>query len=101
MAKVYITEYARQAMDNRGQAINAPEEPPVAVQVVAIGVEAKSSAFNAKTTYVRIHADAICSILFGVNPTADANSPRMAANQTEYFAFVPATGMKVSVITNT
>ena len=101
MAKVYITEYARRAVDSYGQSIQAGEEPPVATQTVAIGAEAKSNAFNVKTTFVRVHTDAICSVLFGVNPTADANSPRMAANQTEYFAVLPLSGMKLSVITNT
>lgn len=102
MAKVYITEYARQAKDNRGQPILAGEEPPVATQTVAIGgASAQSAALNAKTAFVRIHTDAICSILMGTDPTATADSPRFGANQTEYFAVVPNTAMKAAVITNT
>jgi len=52
---------------------------------VAIGAgSVQSSAFNAKTRFVRLHADAICSIEFGTNPTAAATTARMAAGQTEF-----------------
>jgi hypothetical protein len=78
-----------------------PLEPPLAEQTVAIGAEAKSSAFNASTRYVRIHVDAICSILFGTSPTATTSKKRLAANQTEYFAVPPGQSFKVSVISNT
>lgn len=102
MAVAYITEYADLmapgAPGGRGQ---VPMEPPLAEQTVAIGAEAKSSAFNAKTRLVRVHVDAICSVLFGTAPTATTSSQRMAANQTEYHA-VPLNGsFKISVITNT
>ena len=92
MAVAYISEYA----DIRA---NAALEPFTASQTVAIGAEAKSAAFNANTQFVRIHVDAIASIKFGVNPTADTNSQRLAANQTEYFKTKP--GDKVSIISNT
>lgn len=99
MATVYITEYARQARDDRGQPINAGEEPPLAVQTVAIGgASVQSATLNAKTRFVRVHTDAICSILFGSDPTATAASPRFSANQTEYFGVLP--GLKAAVITN-
>jgi len=48
---------------------------------------------------VRLHADSVCSVLFGTNPTATTANARMAAGQTEYFGVAP--GMKVSVIANT
>lgn len=108
MAKVYITEYARQALDNHGQPIAAGEEPPITTQTVAIGgASAQSAVFNAKTRFIRVHTDAICSVLVGANPTADANSPRMAANQTEFFGLLAPTnpadgsGLRMAVITNT
>lgn len=102
MAKVYITEYADLALMGNGQALQTGLEPPLATQTVAIGAgSVQSSAFNAKTKFVRLHTDAICSILFGTNPTADANSPRMAANTSEFFAVPLNQSFKVAVITNT
>jgi hypothetical protein len=99
VATVYITEYARVAIDGRG-VIQAGEEPSLAEQTVAIGVgSAQSSALNAKTRFVRVHADAICSIKFGSNPTAVATEKRMAANSTEFFG-IGETSLKIAVITN-
>jgi hypothetical protein len=98
MAKVYITEYCTSPKEN-GILLQAPQEPALTTQTVAIGgASAQSSAFNAKTKFVRIHADAVCSILFGENPTATANSPRLAAGVSEYFGVIP--GQKIAVITN-
>lgn len=83
-----------------GNSLPVPAMPPVAEQVVAIGVaSAQSAAFNAETRMVGIHADAICSVAFGVNPTAVATNRRLAANSTEYFEVIA--GHKVAVITNT
>ena len=99
MAKLYVTEFR-----NLGAAPEFnpfPLAPPVTDQTpVAIGVgSTQSAAFNAATRFVRLHADAICSIAWGADPTADANNARLAANQTEYYAVIP--GQKVAVITNT
>lgn len=99
MTTLYIAEYERLAQ--------APEmtpqvaaEPPLAEQTVAIGGgSVQSAAFAARTRYVRIHTDSICSIAFGANPTATATNKRMAADQTEYFGVTPT--QKVAVITNT
>lgn len=74
--------------------------PPVAEQKISIGgTSTQSSAFNGKTTYIRVHAAAICSIAVGNNPTATTSNMRMAAGQTEYF--VVKAGDKIAVITNT
>lgn len=100
MAVLYITEYAHQAKDVNGQLIPAGTEPPLASQTVAIGVAAQSAAFNAKTKFVRLHCDAICSVKFGSNPTATTSDARMAANSTEFFG-LGETGLKLSVISNT
>lgn len=102
MAILYIREYIRQGRDTNGQFVSSGEEPALADQTVAIGAGSlPSNAFNAKTAFVRIHTDAICSILFGTNPTATAVNARLAANTTEYFAVVPGSGEKVAVIQNT
>lgn len=101
MAVLFICEYDKMGVI-RGQQTAIALEPPVAEQTVAIGgTSTQSSAFNSATRYVRLHTDAICSILFGTDPTATAAKKRLAANQTEYFA-VPSGGThKVAVITNT
>ena len=105
MTKLYISEYARvtQASGPGNAALQAPEEPPLATQVVDFTAgAAQSAAFNAKTRFVRVHADAICSVKFGAAPTATVNDPRFAAGQTELRG-VPGDGSaaKVSAITNT
>jgi hypothetical protein len=104
MAFVYISEYDRIVVTSTGRP-GIPIEPAIAEQQVAIAVgSTQSAAFNVKTKYVRVAADAICSIKIGVNPTAVATAKRMAAGQTEYFGLDPLidpTTMKLATITNT
>ncbi len=97
MAKLYVTEFGGMAPGHIPVGIAPPlnDQTPVAIG----GGSLQSSAFDFATVIVRIHSDAICSIAFGTNPTATANSLRLAANQTEYFAV--KSGHKVAVISNT
>lgn len=100
-SKLYVTEYSDIGQTVRGAAQLA-KEPVVAEQVVDYsGGVASSSAFNASTTYVRIHTDSICSISFGTAPTATTSMRRMPADSTEYFAVPPGLSYKVSAISNT
>lgn len=114
MTKLYVTEYARvKLVSGPGGAVaQCPEEPPLAEQVVDYsGGAAQSSAFNAKTRFIRVHADSICSRLIGSNPTATTAKARMSADQTEYIGLPPDHGdgsagsgtvaYKISAITNT
>jgi hypothetical protein len=97
--KVYISEYTRMPTDTR-VSVPAGAEPAIATHVVAIGAgSVQSAAFNTNARFIRLHTDAICSVAFGANPTATADSCRLAANQTEFFGVLP--GHKVAVITNT
>lgn len=109
MAKVYITEYSSAALPFpyggsssnplQNYPLDAAQEPALLTQTVDIGaMSTQSSAFNANTRFIRIHTDAICSVEFGVDPTATSSSQRMATNQTEYKGVRP--GDKVAVITN-
>ena len=98
MSKLYITEYEHLPLTTDGR-MSAGQEPALATQTVTFTTATQSAAFNARTTFVRVHAPTICSILFGSNPTADVNSPRLAANQTEYFGV--RGGDKLSAIDNT
>lgn len=99
MAKVYITEH-KYIVGQIGHLQNIAEMPPLATQVVNItGSTLQSSTFNSATEFIGVHVDAICSIEIGSNPTATANSKRMAANATEYFKVTP--GHRLAVISNT
>lgn len=97
MATLYITEYQSLAAVNYG---SAPlPRTTLASQTVGIaGSSAQSSAFNANTAFIRVHTDAICSVLIGANPTATTSTARLAANQTEYFGV--NAGDSIAVISN-
>lgn len=99
MSTLYISEYDDIGYDVGGTILPIATEPPVAEQTVSIsGSSTQSSAFNASTRFIRVHTDAICSILIGSNPTATASKKRLRADHTEYFAVVP--GHKLAVISN-
>ena len=99
MAKVFTSEYQNLPILT-GRAVPTGDEPAVAEQVVAIGAgSVQSAAFNAATRFIRVHTDAICSFKFGAAPTATADTPRLAANSTEFFGVLP--GHKIAIITNT
>ncbi len=106
MAFLYITEFAELAIGPAGRVGSMGVMPPVAEQTIASNAaSAQSAAFNAKTRFVRLHADTqITAVAFGTNPTAVAGaggSARMAANQTEYFAVPLGAGFKVAAINAT
>lgn len=106
MAKVYISEYARVAMDGKSSVPSA-EEPPVATQVLDTAGTHLSAVFNAETRLIRVHTDGIISYRIAAAPTAVTTDPRMAANQTEYFGVPRAAaaaaneGYKIDVVANT
>ena len=98
---LYIAEYAEVHQGAAGRVGQAPNEPPLVEQTVAIGGSStQSAAFNVQTRLVRIHCDNICSIVFGTNPTALATNQRFAAGQTEFKGVPPGQGFKVAVIQN-
>ena len=102
MSTLYVTEYATVAPAQiSGSLAQAPHEPPLVEQTVAIGgSSAQSSAFSSQTAIVRLHADSICSVLIGTNPTALTTSARFVAGQTEYRSVPKGQGYKVAVIAN-
>jgi hypothetical protein len=97
MAKLYVTEFGGMGTAHSQTAMAGPivDQTPVVIGAGSL----QSAAFDNATTVVRIHTDAICSIAFGTNPTATANSMRLPADSTEYFSVKG--GQKVAVITNT
>ena len=105
MAVVYVREYSRLGREQyggHGLNVQAPLEPAIRDQTIAIGSSSVASEeFNAETTIVLIHTDAICSIKFGTNPAASATNFRLPANATQFYCVEAGKRMKVAVITNT
>lgn len=103
MSNLYITEYAEQATDQEGRHILAGKEPALTIQKVAFTSTAgTSAAFNALTTFVRIHPDGIAGVIFGTAPTATtSNSMRIGSGVTEFFGVQPGQSLKVSAVTQT
>jgi hypothetical protein len=102
VAILFIREY--QTIASPGPDFNGMQaglEPGLDQPPLTIGAAVQSAAFAPATRFVRLHCDAICSILFGTNPTATIANARMAANQTEFFGVQPGAGLKLSVIANT
>lgn len=99
MPHLYVSEYSHQARDADGATLPSGREPAVTTQKVAIGgTSTQSAAFSERTQFIRVHADAICSVAFGADPTATAGAMRLAANQTEFIGV--RAGDKLAVITN-
>lgn len=97
MAKAYITEFAADlSIEGPTTAI----QPPLAEQTVTFTTTTQSSVFNPATRFIRVHADAICSISVGVNPTATTSTARLVAGQTEYYR-LGGSGFKIAFVTNT
>ena len=99
MSVLYISEVPAMGVA-QGASDNAISGVSLVEQTVAItGASLQSAPFSAATRMVRISTDAVCSIAFGVNPTATTAKKRFAANQSETFRVTP--GHRVAVITNT
>lgn len=82
---LFITEYASLARDTFDYMIPAGEEPAVANQSITIsGTSAQSAAFNARTSFVMIHAQEATCLAWGTNPTAVTSQQRIAAGETRY-----------------
>lgn len=105
MAALFVKEYSmlgREKFGGTGNNIQAPLEPAIRTQKLAIGASSVASEqFNNETTMVLVATDAICSVVFGTSPTATANDLRLAANTSQLFAVTPGGALKIAVITNT
>jgi hypothetical protein len=69
------------------------------VQITATGASTQTAVFSDRVSFVRVHTDTPIRFDIGVNPTASATSPRLAANATEYFGV--RSGHRMAVITTT
>jgi hypothetical protein len=102
MAFVYVTEYSQLGMYEN---VQIPQEPYIADYSIAIAVGTTvGPVFNIATRFVRIHADAVCSIRIAPavpSPTVAATNQRFAAGQTEFKGVPQNAGYCVANITNT
>jgi len=97
MADIYVTEYAELARDIKSFHLAAPLEPCLAVQKIGNpATTTQSSAFNAQTKFVMVHASAAAHVSFGSNPTATTSTDRLGAGETRFYGVVP--GHKVAAI---
>lgn len=88
MATLYITEYSRLMIDDRGATVVVGQEPSLTQTAAIGGGSTQSAAFRPNTKFVRLHTDAICNVAFSADTSAVAianASLRLAANQTEFF----------------
>ncbi len=102
MAKLYLTEHTASGR-YAGSAIPVADTAnwvENANSPLNIGGALTSAPFGPNTTLIRVHCDAICSVLITTAGTlATTSNARMAANQTEYWYVRP--GQILSVIANT
>lgn len=100
MADIYITEYALLARDWNNFHIAAGAEPNLAEQKVSNpAVSTQSSAFNARTRFIMVHAQAAAHIAIGANPTAATTGHRLAAGETRFYGVTG--GHKLAAINGT
>lgn len=96
---LFLTEYASLASDIGSSGIAAPLEPAIVDQSVAVsGSSTQSSAFNARTSFVMVHAQEACCVQWGTNPTAVTTKQRMAAGETRFVGIPAGKSFKVAVI---
>lgn len=98
MSTLYIQEYESIARNPGGLLVPVGLEPAMASQTVAMDLvtSAQSAAFNSATNFVRVVASADCRIVFGEDPTADADAMPLKADTPEYFGV--RKGLKLAVL---
>lgn len=106
MANVSITEFqglGYVASGTDGMSFKVPAQAPYYSTVTVVEQPLMTSAgtspaFGQYSRLVRVHTDAPIKVSIGGAPGATSASPRLAANQTEYFSVNP--GDKLAWITS-
>jgi hypothetical protein len=100
MATLYVTEYGTIAGLPATANGQVPLEPPIADYTVSI--PGTSPPFQPGTRMVRLHCDAVCSLLIGPGGSTNATTSngRFAVNQTEFRGVPEGRGFVVSVVVN-
>lgn len=97
---IYVSEHEDYRGSADGVILRAPSLTNYTVSITSGSISSPS--FLSQSRIIRVAADTTCSIAFGTAPTATLTNPRMASNQTEYYA-VPSTTnttFKIAVIGN-
>lgn len=95
MSNLNVTEYAGVARGS-GQSVQIVQLPPITTQNVSFtATPGQSAAFNAKTTVIRVQADADCFLAVGADPTAATTDLPLTSGVAEYFSVIA--GYKISV----
>lgn len=100
--EVCITEYASDMVSTVRGAAQIAVDPPLAVQILALGgTSVPSAAFNAATKYIRICVSGVDARIVNntASPVADAATSERMAVGTEFRGVTP--GNKIAVITAT
>jgi hypothetical protein len=96
---LFITEYAALARDGFDAQIMAGAEPAVSASSVTPGVAtAQTSALNAQTAFVMLHAQEAVCVSFGTSPTAVVTQQRMAAGETRFYGVPKGKSFKIAHI---
>lgn len=90
MAKVYIEEYTTD---------DPLQSQPIANQQVTIGSETDSNAFNAKTEWIVVTAEAPCHLKRGTAPEATTSTEFIPAGVPRRYEVQKGASWKLSVIT--
>lgn len=81
-----VSEYATMVTDESNRIVPVAQEPAIVLQTVTYTTSTGTSAFNARTRFVRIVCDAKAHFRFSTAGTnATANDAYVAADAVEYF----------------
>ena len=80
MATAKISEYEEMPIDTCGDAVPIPQEPAIATQNITFTISTASAAFNSKTKFIRVIADAKAHFDIGATAAATAASPYIPAD---------------------
>ena len=95
MANLYIAEFQKLEKDAKGNIMPIAIMAPVTEQKIEYTTAVSSSAFHAKTKFIRVIADAVAHLEFGGDPVATADNSYIPADVAEYFSVIA--GQKVAV----
>jgi hypothetical protein len=99
MAIVTVEEFTLIVRDNDGMTTPCAQYPSLTVQTMTPGASAGSlsTAFNAKTRFIRVATDTEIHYTIGSDPTATTSNSILPANTWEYYGVLP--GHNISVRT--
>lgn len=96
---LFLTEYRDTAHDTGSNSIPACLEPSIAEQAMTLTSSSQqSTAFNAQTSIVMVHAQEAACLQWGTNPTATTAKQRMAAGETRFYGVPTGRAFKVAGI---